>query len=210
MHPSLPVMLFGCAFAALTASAQFTVKNYDTPSYVQFSAARFEVTEGETNAVITVVRSGDYRKTAAVDYATVEGTAAANVDFQPAGGTIVFSSGQSVRTITIPILREEPCAQAKTFQVQLQQPAANTVLLSESAEVEIKAQPPALEIEFSEGKLLVTWPDVGLPFRLEAQVDGSWSAVAPEPITADGFLTVTVTPDQPVALFRLRLEAAGE
>src|SRR4051812_29553838 len=127
MHPSLSILaVLGCAAATLTASAQITAKSYDTPSYIEFSATRFEVAECETNAVVTVVRSGDYRKTAAIDYTTTAGTAESGIDFQPCGGTLVFASGQSVKTITIPILRDGPEATAKTFAVLLQNPAPNT------------------------------------------------------------------------------------
>lgn len=205
MLSSLKMLVIGCAAATLSVSAQYTAKNYDTPSYVQFSSARFEVNGTETNAVVTVVRSGDYRKTAAVGYITQDGTAAANVDFQPCGGTIVFSSGQSVRTITIPILRETSAGAAKSFQVQLQEPAANTIVLTDSAEIEIMADLPSLEIELAGGGLLISWPDTGLPYQLEAQVNGFWSAVTTEAASEDGVLSVTVAPEGQVVLFRLRL-----
>src|SRR5687767_8004600 len=115
MRPSLTLLALGCA--AFTAVAQIP-KSFDTPSYVQFSDPRYEVTESETNAVVTVMRTGDYRNTASVEYITVDGTAEGNVDFQPSGGTLVFQAGQSMKTITIPILREEPVVAAKTFAVQ--------------------------------------------------------------------------------------------
>src|SRR4051812_40939785 len=98
-------LLLVCGFAVVGAEAgsKYVAQNYDTPSYIQFSAPRFEVTETATNAVVTVVRTGDYRKTTSVEYATVEGTAEVNVDFQACGGTLTFPAGQSYKTITIPV-----------------------------------------------------------------------------------------------------------
>src|SRR3954466_1237170 len=108
MRPSL-ALLAVAAVAALfpfSARAQFHIEGYDTPSYIQFSSQKFEVDGTETNAVITVVRTGDYRKSATVDYSTQDGTAEGNVHFRPCGGTINFAEGQSVRTISVPIIRE--------------------------------------------------------------------------------------------------------
>jgi hypothetical protein len=196
----------GFAATSLNVSAQIKAQGYDTPSYVQFSAPRYEVSETETNAVVTLVRSGDFRKTASIDYTTQEGTAADGVDFEACGGTVVFAAGQSFRTITIPILRS-PAPVTKTFQVQMTEGDFNTVVTTPSAEVEIKPQPPGLRIAAKKAALVVSWPDSGAKFVLEGQVDGQWSAVNAPPVLADGNWTVTLTPGAPVILFRLRLDS---
>jgi len=207
MRPSLSTLAIVCA-AALTGSVHAQVKAQDTetPSYVQFSAPRFEVSETETNAVITVVRSGDFRNNAAVSYKTVEGTAANNVDFEPSGGTIVFSAGQSFKTISIAVLHAGKPATDKTFKVALVQPSANTIIVSPAADVSIKQAGPALSIALGANGLSVVWPDAGAAYALEAQVNGTWSAVTTAPALADGSWSVRIDPTQPVALFRLRLE----
>jgi hypothetical protein len=207
MQLSLTLLAIGCAAASLNVRAQIKAQSFDTPSYVQFSAARFEVSENETNAVVTVVRSGDYRKTASVDFTTVEGSASSNVDFQPCGGTLVFASGQSIKTITIPILRETAGEPVKDFQVQLQQPAANTIVLTDSAVVEIIPQAPALNIALSGNGLTVSWPDVSLPYTLEAQLDGSWTAITTGVVLGENGWSASVPPSGQVAFFRLRLES---
>jgi hypothetical protein len=207
MRKSLSLLLtIACAsVTSVTVSAQIKAQSYDTPSYVQFSAPRYEVSETETNAVVTLVRSGDYRKSASVDYTTREGTASDNVDFKPCGGTIVFAAGESFRAITIPILRgSEPVA--KIFQVELAQGDLNTVVTTPTADVEIKPLPPALSIGVNTNGLLVSWADSGTQFTLEALVDGTWAAVQNAPSLDQGVWTVPIDGSAPIALFRLRQE----
>jgi hypothetical protein len=189
----------------LNVSAQIKAQDYDTPSYVQFSLPRYEVSQTETNAVVTIVRSGDSRKTASVDYTTVEGTASEGVDFQACGGTIVFAAGQCFRTITIPVTRSSDLV-TKTFQVELTEPGFDTIITTPTADVQIQPQPPALNIAAKKGALVISWPDSETAFVLEAQVDGQWSAVGVAPTLGDGTWSVTFTPTIPVALFRLRQE----
>jgi hypothetical protein len=207
MHNALLLIILALFSAASpNASAQIKAQDYDTPSYIQFTLPRYEVSETETNAVVTIVRSGDFRKVASIDYSTVEGTAEDNIDFKPSGGTIVFAAGQNFRTITIPVMRSaEPVV--KKFQVQMMEADSNTIVTTPSAEIEIKPTPPALSIAAKAGGLLLSWPDAGAPFVLEAQVDGAWSAVQTPPALANGTWSVTVDASAPVVLFRLRLDA---
>jgi hypothetical protein len=199
----LTIVWFGATCPQV--SAQIKVQGYDTPSYVQFSAPRYEVSQTETNAVLTIVRTGDYRKIASVEYSTREGTASDNVDFEPCGGTIVFNPGQNFRTITIPIRRSsEPVT--KTFQVEMTQGDLNTVVTTPTAAVEIKPQPPALDIAVNKGALVLSWPDSDSGFVLEAQVDGQWTAVSETPTLANGSWTVSVSPTSSLIFFRLRFD----
>ena len=208
MHPSSKLLLIaGCA-ASLTASAQETAQSFDTPSYIEFSSTHFDVREGETNAFITIVRSGDYRKTASVDYKTQEGTAACNVNFQATGGTLVFAAGESFKTINVPILRDQPVESVKKFEVQLTDPAPDTVVVTAAAEVEIKPDPPTLAIKPGAGVLEVSWPDVGLAYALEVKTEGSdWTTVIEKTALIGGTIAIKVTTDASMAWFRLKLDS---
>ena len=192
-----------CSLTAITTSAQFKTYDTETPSYVQFTSPRYEVSETETNAVVTIVRTGDFRKLAAIEYATREGTAENAVDFVSSGGKVVFAAGQSFRTITIPILRDgDPTP--KKFQVEMTQADVNTIVTTPSAEVEIKPQPPALNIAAKGQAFEVSWPDSGQPFVLEAQVDGQWTAVHGSTLTDTTWRAAFVNTGAMV-WFRLRL-----
>jgi hypothetical protein len=207
MRPSLSLIAVAC-LAILTPAvrAQVVAKDTQTPSYVQFSAPHFEVSETETNAVLTVVRSGDFRNSSSVAYKTLEGTAESNVDFESTGGDLTFNPGECFKTITIPVLRNGKPAPDKTFKVALAQPSPDTIVLTAAADVSIKAAGPALSIALAADGLTVQWPDVGATCTLEAQVDGNWTAVTERPTLVDGSWAVKVNPSQTVALFRLRLE----
>lgn len=194
------------ALSPLSARAQYSIKGYDTPCYIQFSSQRFEVQGCETNAVITVVRTGDYRKSATVDYSTQDGSAEGNVNFQPAGGTINFDAGQSIRTISIPIIREQP-APPKSFQVELVQTSADSLVMTPSAEVVIQSL-PTLQIEAAvSGQLKLTWADVGAPYILEAKAGGDWLPVGTSPALLDGEWSISLGTGEAMEWFRLRLNA---
>ena len=206
MRNILSLLIVACASATgASVSAQIKAQSYDTPSYIQFSATRYEVSETETNAVLTLLRTGDYRNPASVDFATREGTAADNVDFKPCGGTIVFSGGQSIRTITVPILRSSDPIK-KSFQVELAATDPASIVMTPSAEVSIGASAPSLNIALRSGGLLISWPDAGSPFVLEQQVDGAWSSVSVPPALDQGTWTVAVDAPVSMAWFRLRAE----
>lgn len=206
MRNALLSLIVGCSTAAcLNTSAQIKPYDYDTPSYVQFTTPRYEVSETQTNATVTIVRTGDYRRQASVEFTTREGTAEDGVNFQACGGKVVFQAGQSYRIISVPILRAAEVS--KTFAVDLTTTDPYTVVTTASAEVEIKPQPPALTIAVRNGALLVSWPDSTSPFVLEAQIDGTWSAVTNAPALAEGTWTAAVDMTAPVALFRLRSQA---
>jgi hypothetical protein len=201
----LLITVAGLGATCFNTSAQIKAQGYDTPSYIQFSLPRYEVSQTETNAVVTIVRTGDSRKTTSVDYATREGTASEGVDYQACGGTIVFAAGQSFRTITIPVTpSSDPVA--KTFQVELTEPGFDTIITTPTADVQIQPLPPALNIAAKKGALVISWPDSESAFVLEAQIDGQWTDIGIAPTLGEGTWSVTFTPTGPVALFRLRLD----
>lgn len=206
MRPSLSILAVACA-ASFSAHAQIKAFGYETPNYIEFGQPRFEVSGTETNAVITIVRNGDFRTMAAVDYTTKDGTAEGAVNFHPCGGTLTFAPGESFKTINIPIIREEP-EPAKTFQVEMTAAAAETIVVTPTTEVEIQSAPPALAIVGSGKKLSITWADVGEIFQLEALINGVWNKVANEPALVNGEWNVQMapSPEAPVALFRLKLQ----
>jgi hypothetical protein len=204
----LSLSILAVTFAAsLSAHAQIKAYGYDTPSYIEFGAPRFEVSGTETNAVITIVRNGDFRKSAAVDYATKDGTAEGAVNFHPCGGTLTFAPGESFKTINIPIIRDEP-EPTKTFQVELTASAVETIVITPTAEVEIQSAPPALAIVAAKKSISISWADVGLTFQLEALIDGVWNKVANVPTLANGewLVQMAPAPEAAMALFRLKLQ----
>jgi hypothetical protein len=65
-----------------------------------FSASSYTVVEGNTFTV-TVLRTGNTRVPASVDYTTQNGTAAAPGDFTATSGTLSFAAGETRKTISV-------------------------------------------------------------------------------------------------------------
>ena len=70
---------------------------------VSFTSANFTVLESGTNAVITVQRSGGTTGDVAVDVVTSDGTAIAGQDYQSVMTTLLFPSGETFQSFTVPI-----------------------------------------------------------------------------------------------------------
>jgi len=71
-----------------------------------------------------------------VDYVTVAGTAAEDVDYNAAAGTVTFYPGQTVKTIQIDVINDDVYEGDETFSVRLSNPQ-NTTLLDNEATVTI-------------------------------------------------------------------------
>ena len=62
-----------------------------------------------------------------VDYATVDGTAVANLDYLPTSGTLTFAPGTHAQTITVTTLNNNIADGARTFQLQLSNPTVAVI-----------------------------------------------------------------------------------
>ena len=70
---------------------------------LQFSAATYTVSENAGPAVITISRTGASAGTATVQIATSNGTATAGSDYTAVTQTVTFNSGETSKTVNIPI-----------------------------------------------------------------------------------------------------------
>jgi hypothetical protein len=91
---------------------------------VSLGAASYEAIEGtDREAVVTVTRFGGTQGIATVHYTTADRTALAGVDYTPVSGTLTFGSGETTKSIRIPIL-DDPLAEGdERFQLTLADPA---------------------------------------------------------------------------------------
>jgi len=87
---------------------------------------------GKVNATFTVTLSSPATSAVTVKYATVAGTnTLAGRDFTNVSGTLVFSPGQTSKTIVVPVLgNATPVTSAETFSVFLSSPSSGTLLAS--------------------------------------------------------------------------------
>jgi hypothetical protein len=116
------------------ANATVTIVDDDPMPEVHFGAAASGGTESTTPAVIEVVLSAASSRTVTVKYSTVKGTAVPATDFTTKTGTLTFTPGQTIRTISVPIVNNATHEDPESFTVTLTSPV-NATLVDPSAHV---------------------------------------------------------------------------
>jgi hypothetical protein len=104
------------------------------PLVLQFAAANYSVNEGAGGVQINVTRMGNTTDAATVDYRTTDsdtftvgcfdqtnnnGGAYARCDFATTVGTLSFASGETSKTITVPLIDDGYAEGAETFTLRL-------------------------------------------------------------------------------------------
>lgn len=210
---SISLFLLLLSPLSIRCEAGVVIEGYDTPAYIDFEKSVFIVSEDQTTLVIAVVRTGEFREAAKVDFKLVEGTATEGSDYQPTGGTLYFAAGQSFKTITVPILQDADVEGDETFSVVLDNPGANVVLVHSSATVTIKDVPPVPQVPSlamhpnGDGTVTISWDDGGTECLLE-RCDGvataSWETVAESEVVVDGKRCVIESVSSKFQAYRLR------
>jgi hypothetical protein len=95
---------------------------------VQFSSATYSVTETGKFAKVTVTVTGKYTGVLTVDFATVDGSGVAGVDYMPTAGRLVFSTKKLSSVVVIPIIDDGTPESNKTVQLTLQNPTGGVLL----------------------------------------------------------------------------------
>ncbi|TMC92287.1 MAG: hypothetical protein E6J12_03270 [Chloroflexi bacterium] len=114
-----------------------------TPTLTLNSPALYEGNSGNTNATFTITLQPASTTTASVTYATSDGSAtAANNDYVPTFGTLVFSPGQTGKTVNVPVVGDTTAESDEFFTLNLGSPK-NAVLLASSASAEIQNDDPS-------------------------------------------------------------------
>ena len=84
-----------------------------------FPSQTYSVNEGAGAAQIPVQLDATAATTITVNYATVGGTATANVDYTPTSGTLTFFPGATIMTATVPITDDTAYELAETIVLSL-------------------------------------------------------------------------------------------
>jgi hypothetical protein len=94
---------------------------------LQFSASSYTVVEGNTFNVV-VLRAGNTRVPASVDYTTQNGSAVAGSDYTASSGTLNFAAGENRKTIAVATVdNNDASAASKTLTVKLSNGAPDSV-----------------------------------------------------------------------------------
>lgn len=132
---TVQLLLTNVTGSATTGLAQATLIIVDddfSAGQISFSQINYVVSERGTNALITVVRSGGAAGPAAVDFATVAGTATPGLDYRSTNGTLVFADGVLVRTFEVPIFDDLLVEGDETVWLRLSNPVGAALGLADA------------------------------------------------------------------------------
>ncbi|HUJ10721.1 MAG TPA: Calx-beta domain-containing protein [Verrucomicrobiae bacterium] len=116
---------------------------------VQFAQSAFTVNQGESNAVITINRTGGTNTTATVFFGTSDGSAKAGVDYTSTSGTVTFTKGVSTTTVDVPLLPGNPLSTNQTVNLKLSNPNGMVLGSPSNAVLTIIATGPTV-LQFSQ------------------------------------------------------------
>ena len=129
----------GLALGAATATVTINdVTPQASQGEIQFSAASFTTTAGQ-RIVLTVMRGGEGRGPASVEFATADGSGRAGVDYVAQSGLLTWADGDTApKTITIETLASADSGEgSKTFRVDLFNPSGAGLGALQSASLQI-------------------------------------------------------------------------
>ncbi len=107
----------------------------DEPRIMIGGVATYQADSGTTPFTFTVSLSAAYDQVVTVNYATIDGTAVAGVDYAAATGTLTFAPGETTRAITVWVLGDVTAgAENKTFFVNLSGASPNALVIGRLGE----------------------------------------------------------------------------
>ena len=164
--------------AVSTASATGTIVDDDAAPELSITGGT--APEGGTIG-FTVTLTGSTSRTATVDYATADGTAIADDDYEPVRGSLTFLPGESAKTVKVTLVDDDVHEDDETFTLNLSM-AENAAVSTASATGTIVDDDAAPELSITGG----TAPEGGT-ISFTVTLPGSTSRTATvDYATADG------------------------
>jgi Calx-beta domain len=110
------------------ATATGTILDDDTPGSFEFSLDDFRVTEGASEATITVTRTGGRAGDTTVGFDVMDATAKSGVDFAPTTGTLTFGFDTTSQTFVIPLMGDSLSGATRAALLRLRSPSTGATL----------------------------------------------------------------------------------
>jgi len=136
---------------------------------------------GTTNALFTVGLVSNHAEAVSVDFATVDGSATAGLDYFATNGTLVFNPGEVTQTIAVRVVGDVRAEADETFflrfsnatNLSLVQTQASATILEDDLPPRIIAQPSGRTVLEGEPVSLVVRAIGALPLAYEWRKDGA-------------------------------------
>jgi uncharacterized delta-60 repeat protein/uncharacterized repeat protein (TIGR01451 family) len=121
----------GANFLLLPPS-QATLTIIDTvtaPGQLMFSQTNYTFIEGNSNALITIVRTNGSSGTVSASYRTVQGSALPGINYTTASGSVTFANGETAKTFNVPMLENGIAQGPVTLSLVLSNATGGATLL---------------------------------------------------------------------------------
>ncbi len=117
----------GTGFVGGQSTATVNILDNDATTF-RFNPTDYSIDEGSGSVTLTVeaLRVGDPAEVVTVDYATTDGTAAADRKYTRTSGRLTFNAGVTRQTITVPIVDNTTKEGSQFFYVVLSNPLGAT------------------------------------------------------------------------------------
>lgn len=166
-------------------SVGVVVPTQATPPTISINdVAVFEGNAGSANAVFTVTLSAASVATVTVDFTTANGSAAAPVDYTTTPGTLTFASGQTSKTISVPVIGDTLFEPDETFFVNLANPVNATISRAQGVGTILNDDPAPPPPGISINNVAVTEGNSG---SINAVFTLTLSATSPQTVAVDVF-----------------------
>lgn len=113
--------------ATITVNAEAIAVEQQTET-LTFSRPNFQVGDGKAFVPVTITRSGRGDGNASVTLSLADGTATASQDYAAQTFTINFNSGETTKTVDIPIINDTATESSETINLTLSNPIGDVVL----------------------------------------------------------------------------------
>jgi len=154
---TLPVTLPAGQVVTATATdslgntSEFSVCHEDqAPGTVQFTSPFYNVAEQNGSASVTVTRTLGTATSAAVDYATSNGTATIGEDYMSSAGTLSFAPGETTKSFSVPIINDALDEDQETINLTLSSPTGGIVLGRNTSVINILDDDPRPSISIND------------------------------------------------------------
>ena len=125
--------------AALSADEINTLASLATPNAgaISLSTNKFKVNETDATVDVSVVRTEGSDGTVTVDYHTFDNSAVAGEDYEAVAGTFTFASGETTKSVSIPILEDSVTEDIEQFSFTIDNVTGATLLAPRTALIDI-------------------------------------------------------------------------